>query len=326
MLRLALAALAGGQLPALPGALPQVEQQPSGKTVGEWLLTYEQILLGRHYRDQTLRNHRSTVKHVARLWGSQPIRDLKPHQVAAGIRALAEDSTHTACRVLACLEDIYTEAVENGEAEHNPAKVVRRPSHSTIRKRLSLEAWRAMYERSKTHPQRWLRALLLLGIVTGQRRADLAKMRFDDVVDGCLRVEQQKLAGKVRGARVAIPLTLRLEVVGMSVGDVIELCKTIAKPGDTLLRKTGGGQIEQSSLSARFHELIVDTLGPTAYAKHEWPSLHELRSLSVREYQAQGLKDRQGLLGHKDAAVTAIYEDLRDLDDDESWHVVQMSE
>jgi integrase len=40
---------------------------------------------------------------------------------------------------------------------------------------------------------RWGRiiAMLLLALHTGQRRADLAKMRFDDVVDGHLRVEQQ---------------------------------------------------------------------------------------------------------------------------------------
>jgi integrase len=52
-------------------------------------------------------------------------------------------------------------------------------------------------------PQDGLRllSLLLLALVTGQRRADLAKMRFSDiVVDEAgaqyLRVEQQKEAGK----------------------------------------------------------------------------------------------------------------------------------
>lgn len=46
----------------------------------------------------------------------------------------------------------------------------------------------------------------------------------------------------------------------------------------------------------------------------EWtgtpPSFHEMRSLSIRLYAEQGV-DVQALAGHKDAATTAIYRDVR---------------
>jgi integrase len=181
---------------------------------------------------------------------------------------------------------------------------------------------------AQASPQRWVESMLLLALVTGQRRADLAAMRFDHIVTGedgqqALRVEQQKQAGKGYGARVEIPLTLRLDAIGMSVGDVIEHCRASAKPGPTLLRKAGGGAIEQSSLSARFHEHIVAVLGDKAHQLHEWPSLHEVRSLSARLVHAQGV-DVQTLLGHKNAEMTDLYRDDRGLSAHE-WKRVAVS-
>ena len=111
----------------------------------------------------------------------------------------------------------------------------------------------------------------------------------------------------------------------MSLGEVVELCKTVGKPGEYLLRKANGSPLEVSSLSARFHELIKSALGPSAYGDRQWPSLHEVRSLAAREYRKQGLSDVQGVLGHKHAEMTALYEDSRDLDDEGTWRVVRTS-
>jgi integrase len=93
---------------------------------------------------------------------------------------------------------------------------------------------------------------------------------------------------------------------------VIEHCRNSAKPGPYLLRKAGGGAIEQSSLSARFHEHICAVLGDAAHKHCEWPSLHECRSLAARLYDAQGV-DVQTLLGHKAPEMTAVYTNDRGL-------------
>ena len=75
------------------------------------------------------------------------------------------------------------------------------------------------------------------------------------------------------------------------------------------MRKAGGGVIEESSLSARFHECILAVLGPSAHGPYEWPSLHEARSLSARMYLQQGLPPEvvQTLLGHSDIEMTEMY-------------------
>lgn len=215
------------------------------------------------------------------------------------------------------VRDVFAEAIAADWCTTNPAQPLKPPKHKVKRARLTFTTWQSMRTLAQAGPQRWVESMLLLALVTGQRRADLAAMRFDHIVTGedgqqALRVEQQKQAGKGYGARVEIPLALRLESIGMTVGEVVEHCRQSAQPGTHLLRKAGGGAIEQSSLSARFHEHIVAVLGEGAHQAHEWPSLHEVRSLAARLYRAQGT-DVQTLLGHKDADMTSIYLDDRGL-------------
>ena len=317
---------AGGlSVPVAQPAAPAVAPAPAGRALADWLDMHDGILLTRGYKAQTIKNRRSNLAHVRRLWGTVPVAELKPHAVASALRTFPKEKSSTAVRVLSELRDAYVEAIANGWAETNPAAHLKPPKHKVMRARLTWEAWQAMRTLSQAGPQRWVESMLLLALVTGQRRADLAKMRFDDVVDGCLRVEQQKQAGKGYGARVAIPLSLRLDAIGMTVGDVIEHCRGSAKPGPTLLRKAGGGAIEESSLSARFCEHIKAVLGDADPGTHKRPSLHETRSLSARTYVAQGLDPKvvQTLLGHSELEMTELYLNDRGLSRNE-WKRVEV--
>ena len=305
-----LASAGNGETAAPASSVPQ-------RRLSDWLEVHERQLGERGFKPSTLRNRSASIGHCRRLWGERPIDALKPHEIATGLKSFPPDRTHSAVRVLSELRDVYAEAIANGWAEKNPARDLKAPRHKIKRARLRFDTWQSMRALAKAGPQRWVESMLLLALTTAQRRADLAKMSFDDVViddDGlpCLRIEQQKQAGKGYGARVEIPLALRLDAIGMTVGEVIEHCRGSAKPGHTLLRKAGGGPIEQSSLSARFHEHIVAVLGQGAHKLYEWPSLHEVRSLSARLYRVQGV-DVQTLLGHKNPEMTAIYEDDRGL-------------
>lgn len=315
-------------LPAGGAAVAPVAAMPSPvapRTLSDWLAVHEQQIQAKGYKRQTMRNRAASIKHLHRLWGTRPITELRAHEIISALRReFLPKHTSTAQRVLAELRDAYNEAIANAWAENNPAAHVKLPPHHVQRKRLSLQVWQQMHDLAQASRQRWLESLLLLALATGQRRGDLARMRFSDVVDGHLRIEQQKQAGKGYGARVAIPLSLRLEAVGMTLGDVIEHCRTSGAPGPTLLRKASGQQLEESSLSIRFAECIRAVCGDAAYLAHEWPSLHEVRSLAARLYRAQGV-DVQTLLGHKHAEMTAMYEDDRGLTSKE-WKRVGATE
>jgi len=295
-------------LRAMPtGAAPAAPQPgTAGRTLGDWLDVHAGLLLARGYHAQTLKNRRSNMAHIRRLWGTRPLADLKAQEIAAKLRTL---STSSAGRVLGELRDAYREAIVAGWIETSPADHIKAPRHKVLRERLMFDVWQRMRALAATLRQRWVEPMLLLALVIGQRRADLAKVAFADVVDGHLRVEQQKKAGKPIGARVEIPLALRMDCIGMTVGDVIEHCRQSAKPGPTLLRKANGQAIEMSSLSARFCEHIKAVLGDKDPGMHRRPSLHETRSLSARTYVAQGLDPKvvQTLLGHSDIEMTEMY-------------------
>jgi integrase len=307
----------------VPVAAPAPVASPdAGMTMAQWLPIYRQIIKDRGYHTQTIRNRSASIKFIETNLGQRALKAIKPHEITTVLKGC---SGHKAVRVLGELRDVFTEAIANNEADGNPAALVKPPKAPALRKRLKLEIWQDMLLMASLGQQRWVTAMLLLGLHTGQRRADLAKMKFSDVVDGHLRVEQQKKAGKPVGARLAIPLSLRLECTGMTLGEVIEFCERIAKPGDTLLRQANGKPIEMSSLSARFHELIVAVCGKDAYKKFEWPSLHEVRSLSARTYMAEGMPAQtvQSLLGHKNKEMTEVYLDDRGLSAKE-WKTVAL--
>lgn len=285
------------------------------RPLSEWLDVHARQIQEAGYKQQTVKNRLGSIKHIRRLWGASGIRSLKAHEISATLRAeFLPARSSTAQRVLGELRLAYSEAIANDWCDVSPAQHVKMPKHRVMRKRLPLDVWHRMRELSRVLP-RWVEAMLLLGIVTGQRRADLARMRFSDVVDGHLQVIQQKEAGKGYGARVAIPLTLRMDAIGMTVGDVIEFCRGVGKPGGTMLRTAGGRNIQLTSLSTRFAECIRAVLGEGAHAEGEWPSLHEVRSLAARTYVDQGMEPKvvQTLLGHSNLEMTQIYMDDRGL-------------
>jgi len=289
---------------------------PNDRPLADWLDVHEQQIRTAGYAPQTVKNRVGILRHIRRLWGTRGIRSLKAHEIATAIRAeFLPDNTSTAQRVLGELRMVYSEAVANDWCDTSPAMFVKMPKHRVMRERLKFETWHRMWRRSQdgTWP-RWVEAMLLLGLVIGQRRADLSLMTEANIVtaaDGqeVLQFEQQKKAGKEFGSRLEIPLSLRMDEIGMTVGDVIEVCRACAKPGPNLLRMRGGRSISKGSLSTRFHELIVMSEGRNAYARRKWPSLHEVRSLSARMYVEQGMPPAvvQTLLGHSNQEMTQLY-------------------
>lgn len=154
--------------------------------------------------------------------GDRRIGTIRPHEINTLIVEVGKVHPVAAKRTLIEIRAMLDEAVSNGWIQTNAAKAVRIPRVPVRRRRLSLQEWKAIYEHAKTHRPPWVHRLFALALVTGQRRSDLVKMCFDDVWahgDGheYLHVVQAKT-----GARLAIPMALRLESVGLSVQDVVE--------------------------------------------------------------------------------------------------------
>ena len=236
------------------------------------------------------------------------------------------------------LIDIWNEAKRDGllPPEHpNPAEIARRPTAKVSRARLTLDDFNEILEKAQGMVKRssWITNSMLLALVTGQRREDLAIAKFRKgrdwekswlayqqgekylthlypyIEDRYFWVIQQKT-----GALVKIPLSLRLDAIGLSVGDVIERCRDnvasryLIHHTDPFGNAPRGSAVFKDTISRGFAD--ARKLTELTWPGKNQPTFHEIRSLSERLYKAQGI-DTQSLLGHRHARMTEVYSDPR---------------
>lgn len=215
------------------------------------------------------------------------------------------------------LIDVFKEAQHMGHVPpgYNPAQATKKPRNKVKRERLSFEEWEEIYKQSANH-QHYLRCGMLLAVMTGQRLGDITKMKFSDVWDGMLHVQQEKT-----GAKLAIPLSLRCDALNLTLGDVVSMCRDlVVSPYLLHYKHTAGnakigGQVSNASLTTSFKN-ARNKCG-LEWEEGSAPSFHELRSLSERLYREQGI-DTQKLLGHRTQIMTDKYNDDRG----KEWQIV----
>ncbi len=238
-----------------------------------------------------------------------------PFELAAMAKKVAETGKQTAARrIIIEAKDLFYEALLNGLVFRNPADSVRPIKPKIKRRRLTLESWQDMYALAPNGSIQ--RRMLLLSLVSAQRRADLCTARFADVQDGHLHVIQQKT-----GRHIRIPTTLRLDAIDVSLQDAIEECRLAAKGSPYMLPMRKGNQSPPHRLTNLFSE-CRKTVTISVDSGQSLPSLHEVRSLAERLYRHQGV-DTQTLLGHKFPRTTNLYNDDRGLSAGE-WKTVRL--
>lgn len=287
------------------------------RTLGEWAVIYRQIIDGKPISAKTKANRKCTLGHVLdRLGEDTIISAIRPHDISAMVMEINATHAPLSKRVLIETKDIFSEAVGYGWIDRSPAHTIKAPKVRVQRVRLSLEQWRLIHAHAEEHMPPWVSRVMVLALITGQRRSDIGKMKFSDVWDDHLHVEQAKT-----GARLALPLSLRLDALGMTLGEAIENCRSYYVGTEYLIRKHNGKPPVLASLSARFEEAREAVLPE---CKTGLPtSLHECRSLSERLYRAQGI-NTMVLLGHKHQAMTDVYNDDRGLTAGQ-WKTLQLT-
>jgi len=279
------------------------------RTVGDWAVVYRRIVDTKPICDKTKINRRCSLRHIVDALGPRLMSRVLPHEIAELVQAIHAKHPALAKRVLIEAKDFFNEAVSYAWLLRSPAASIRAPRVRVLRERLTLDQWQKIYAWSVENQPPWVSRMLVLALVTGQRRSDLEKMQFGDAWDDHLHVVQAKT-----GERLAIPLALRLDAINVSVGEAIEACRDYAVGQIFLLRKHNGQALGMASLSARFEEAREAAL--PAFASGHPPSLHECRSLAERLYRKQGINTMR-LLGHRHQSMTDMYNDDRGLTDGE---------
>lgn len=276
---------------------------------GAWLDRYDAILGQRQLAANTRRTYRSLLRRArADLPAHRPLRSIAPAEIADLLRDLAASKARMAQAYRSFLRDLFQEAIAAGWIDDNPVRAARLPAVQVKRARLTLDVFRAV-DAADIPP--WLRIAMRLALVSAQRREDVAAAQFSDFRDGGWWLVQRKT-----GARLVLPLELRLDAVGLSLADVIAEARRTGVVSRHVVHQTRlygnspvGSGVWVDTISRRFTAAV-------ARLSHDWqdrtpPTFHEIRSLSERLYSRQGDVRTQELLGHRDPRMTAVYHDTR---------------
>lgn len=297
--------------------------EPTALRLSVWVKKYSEILDKRVLKNElsptTARDRKSSANKLAARMPHTKLAEIGAREMAAIIEEYTDqDKNRMAQAVRAAWIDMFKEAQYAGEVppNFNPAEATRKPTVTVDRQRLSLDDWQRIFKEAERLAPSVSNAMLL-AVVTGQRLGDVVRMKFSDVWDDMLHIEQGK-----GGARIAIPLSLRCDALNLSVRDVISRCRdrVLSKYLVHHIKKKGctniGDPVSKGSLSNKFS--VCREAANIATAKDKTPpTFHEQRSLAERLYRKQGI-NTQILLGHSDPKMTDLYDDERD----NKWLVV----
>ncbi|HAS1146173.1 TPA: tyrosine-type recombinase/integrase [Enterobacter cloacae] len=291
-------------------------------TVTEWIDKYiviqEERLRNNELRPNSFRQKNKPLRLFREHCGMRYLKDIETIDIAEITDAIKNDGFSRMAQVVRIvLVDVFKEAQHAGYVPpgYNPAMATKQPRHKVTRQRLSLEEWKSIYEAAETM-QPYLQCGMLLALVTGQRLGDICRMKFSDIWDDMLHIEQEKT-----GSRLAIPLDLKCDALGLTLRDVVSKCrdavisKYLVHFRHSTSQATRGDSVSSSSLTTSFKK--ARNKCDIEWEKGTAPTFHEQRSLSERLYEAQGV-DTQKLLGHKSPHQTAKYHDDRGKD----WTVI----
>lgn len=272
----------------------------------EWIDEYRKLYAERDVSQQSKESARMRLNRLEGALGHHDAAAIGTFEIASYLKTLTDEGKAQMARAMrSLLSDVMREAIAAGWRKDNPVEVTRAAKVKIKRERLTVDNWKAIYAEAK---QPWLKRAMELAVLTGQRRDDIAGMLFKDVHDEHLHVIQAKT-----GARLRISTKLRLESLGLELGEVIKSCrdavvsKHLVHHSKTVSKATPGMPIVLDTLSKAFS----DARDRTGIKFGESPpTFHEMRSLAARLHAAEG-RDPQALLGHRSAAMTALYRDSR---------------
>jgi len=284
-------------------------------TLAEWVPIYKELWSSKtDPAPNTLRNASGYLKRIAAAdcaW--MRLSEIGTAHAATLLEAVEQESgSSSAVGMRARMRDVFRMAETQGLIEQgkNPVSATYTASRSVRRERLTLEQFHAIRACAPV----WLQRAMLLALVTGQRRGDIASMKFADQRDGYLHVAQEKSQGEIK---LQLDVNIRLAVVGVSIGEAIQECRDLVVSRHmvhhTMHRGTArpGDKIPGNGLSNAFQEAVASAKITAAEGRTP-PTFHEIRSLAERLFKAEfGAAFAQSMMGHKNASMTAKYDDMR---------------
>lgn len=310
------------QILSINDRLSGIKNKKLGISVTNWIDKYLEVQKDRlNAQELKFNSYKQKIKPLnlfRQHCGTLSLKDITALEISRiidEVKMLGHDRMAQVVRMV--LIDVFKEAQHFGHVPpgYNPALATKQPRNRIKRERLNFDEWKVIYAQAENHPP-YLQCGMLLAIVTGQRIGDIVKMKFSDIWDDMLHIEQEKT-----GSKLAIPLSIKCDAIDMTLKQVISKCRDavlsqyLVHYRHTTSQAQRGEQVTANTLTTTFKK-ARDKCGLT-WAEKSAPSFHEQRSLSERLYREQGI-NTQKLLGHKSQKMTDKYNDDRG----KEWQII----
>lgn len=249
----------------------------------------------------TQRDNALCFKHLRAVFDTAPIDAITPQIIAQYRDKRGEAAPVRANREITLLSHVFNLAREWGyTAKENPARGVRKNKEKPRDFYADDNVWAAVY--AKACPE--LQDAMDLAYITGQRPADVLKMRLADISDGALEVRQNKTSKKLRillddpeGGRTDLgQLVDRIKARGRKVSSLF------------LVATAGGAPLNKWTLRTRFDDARADAVKAAKEANDDGLAARiksfQFRDIRPKAASETDLVHASKLLGHTDKQIT----------------------
>lgn len=248
----------------------------------------------------TQRDNALCLTKLRAVFDSAPIDGITPQIIAQYRDKRGAAAPVRANREITLLSHVFNMAREWGfTAKENPVKGVRKNKEKPRDYYAEDDVWKAVYAKACDE----LKDAMDLNYLTGQRPADVLKMRLTDVKDGALEVRQNKTAKKLR-------ILLEADGARTELGRLVDRIKARDRKVSSLfiVATEGGAPLNKWTLRTRFDDARTDA----AKAATEAGSLDlaarikafQFRDIRPKAASETDLAHASKLLGHTDKRIT----------------------
>ena len=209
---------------------------------------------------------------------------------------------------------VFKHALAKGLVQTNPANATMPKRIKVKRKRLTIDQYQAIY----AHAPDWLKNAMDLGLHTLQRREDLATLKWSQIHDRAIWIQQKKVERHGTG-------NLKISIAP-DMQTVLNRCKNDGIKSAYVLHRKPERRIHakrRDDFTAILPDLITKEFSKTRkatglfndYEKGTAPTFHEIRSLGSKLYEKAGMDKSiiQALLGHSSEKMTDVYLDRHEV-------------
>lgn len=266
------------------------------------------VVFDRYARDiiptkapKTQKDNEGCLKMLRKVFDNAPINAITPQHVALYRDERGATAPVRANREIALFSHVWNLAREWGyTAKENPVKGVRKNKERPRDYYADAAVWSAVYAAACVE----LQDAMDLNYLTGQRPADVLKMRLADIKGGAIEVQQNKTKKKLR-------ILLDDDGVRTELGNVIDRIKSRERKVASLflIATPAGKALNKWTLRTRFDDARTDA-AQAADATGDKELATRIRAFQFRDIRPKAASEigdvtaASKLLGHTEEEIT----------------------